>query len=299
MNNIIFNQTGGFPLETDTLDAMQVAYSIFNDLGNIAGNLSIISGCNDTGSSVTDGVVYINGELLKFQGGVKSANVVIVETSQSRVFEDGQSKPVYKTRYATFGSASQQWAWSSFTRINPIKEIQKAVVPVGMISMWSGSTGSIPSGWFLCNGSNGTPNLRDRFVVGAGGTYNVGDTGGAKDVTLTEAQMPSHKHSGSTNSNGSHSHTGKTALGGSHTHSISLKKGESDGGNSGNDLRPSNSYGQSVTQYTNSAGTHDHSINLNSAGAHTHSFETNQKGSSQSHENRPPYYALAYIMFKG
>ena len=44
--------------------------------------------------------------------------------------------------------------------------------------MWSGSIGAIPVGYYLCNGSNGTPDLRDRFVVGAGNTYAVGNTGG-------------------------------------------------------------------------------------------------------------------------
>ena len=65
----------------------------------------------------------------------------------------------------------------------------------GMIMLWSGSEGNIPSGWVICNGSNSTPDLRDRFVVGAGNAYGVGDTGGADSVTLTESQMPSHRHS--------------------------------------------------------------------------------------------------------
>jgi hypothetical protein len=51
-------------------------------------------------------------------------------------------------------------------------------IPAGSIIMWSGSIGAIPVGYYLCNGSNGTPDLRDRFVVGAGNTYAVGNTGG-------------------------------------------------------------------------------------------------------------------------
>jgi hypothetical protein len=53
-----------------------------------------------------------------------------------------------------------------------------SAVPAGGIIMWSGSIGSIPTGYVLCNGSNGTPDLRDRFVVGAGNTYSVGNNGG-------------------------------------------------------------------------------------------------------------------------
>ena len=55
-----------------------------------------------------------------------------------------------------------------------------------MIMIWSGSAASIPVGWALCNGGNGTPNLQDRFVVGAGSAYGVGVTGGSKDAVVVE-----------------------------------------------------------------------------------------------------------------
>ena len=67
-------------------------------------------------------------------------------------------------------------------------------VPSGVIVMWSGSAGNIPAGWALCNGSSGTPDLRGRFVLGGGGTYNPGATGGEEEVTLTKSQIPSHTH---------------------------------------------------------------------------------------------------------
>ena len=69
-----------------------------------------------------------------------------------------------------------------------------ATIPAGLISMWSGSIGSIPSGWYLCDGSNGTPNLTDRFIIGAGSTYAVNGTGGISSVTLTTSNMPAHTH---------------------------------------------------------------------------------------------------------
>jgi hypothetical protein len=95
-------------------------------------------------------------------------------------------------------------------------------VPSGVITMWSGSVVSIPSGWLLCDGTNGTPDLRDRFIVGAGGTYTVNDTGGADSVQLSGSEMPSHSHgSGSlhTDSDGNHSHGGTAETAGSHGHS--------------------------------------------------------------------------------
>lgn len=67
-------------------------------------------------------------------------------------------------------------------------------VPFGVIAMWSGNADSIPPGWQLCDGTNGTPDLRDKFVLGAGGECAPGDTGGKKTVTLTVAQLPKHSH---------------------------------------------------------------------------------------------------------
>lgn len=67
-------------------------------------------------------------------------------------------------------------------------------VPSGCILLWSGTTNNIPNGWALCDGQNGTPDLRDKFVLGAGTTYAAGTTGGSETVTLTIAQIPSHSH---------------------------------------------------------------------------------------------------------
>lgn len=68
--------------------------------------------------------------------------------------------------------------------------------PSGGIIMWSGTSGNIPAGWVLCDGSNGAPDLRDRFIVGAGSTYAEGAVGGEATHVLTTAEMPSHNHSG-------------------------------------------------------------------------------------------------------
>lgn len=68
------------------------------------------------------------------------------------------------------------------------------ILPTGCIVLWSGSESDVPDGFLLCNGQNGTPDLRGRFVLGSGEKYSVGDTGGEEEVALTVEQMPKHRH---------------------------------------------------------------------------------------------------------
>lgn len=67
-------------------------------------------------------------------------------------------------------------------------------IPIGCAMLWTGGIDNIPEGWHICDGTNGTIDLRDRFVLGGGGTHTVGETGGSETVTLTVEQMPSHAH---------------------------------------------------------------------------------------------------------
>ena len=127
----------------------------------------------------------------------------------------------------------------------------KDKTPVGVIVMWSGS--NIPTDWALCDGTNGTPDLRNRFIVGAGDEYAIGAIGGDKEVALTIAQMPRHQH-------GVKGYAGEWRNGlpnfGAHINAGTI--------------------GPSSSATTLVGGQSD--------------------GTTQPHENRPPYYALAYIM---
>lgn len=124
MNRIDFNQSVGFPLETDILAEMQTAWQLLNALGAVVGNFSIISGCNVVGSSVTDGVVYINGEVLKFQGGIATSKVIIKEDITALEFEDLTTKEVIFTRYVKFGTGDVEYNWADFSRGLETKTIQ-------------------------------------------------------------------------------------------------------------------------------------------------------------------------------
>ena len=98
------------------------------------------------------------------------------------------------------------------------KDYVDTAMPVGVILMWSGSADTIPAGFTLCDGSNGTPDLRNRFVIGAGGTYAVGAKGGAASVDLSH----SHNYEGTTDSShGDEISKAGSGVGGAHTHTYS------------------------------------------------------------------------------
>ena len=184
-------------------------------------------------------------------------------------------------------------------------------IPSGIITMWSGASNAIPSGWWLCDGNNGTPDLRNRFIVGAGSSYGVGNTGGSDTVTLGSNQMPSHTHgfSLSANSNGNHSHSYSgttsryTSASGSGTiHGQGSATGVFTRTDTGYVQAGSNDYNIDTLWTMNVGGgeshSHTYSGSTSSGGAHTHSISgsISNTGGGQAHENRPPYYALCFIM---
>jgi microcystin-dependent protein len=260
---------------------------------------------------------------------------------------------------AAIGTSTTQLATTAFVQNS---------IPVGLITLWSGSIASIPSGWALCNGSSGTPDLRDRFVVGAGSAYAVAATGGFNTITLDTTQIPSHTHTGTTaatdlshthtgsgttgGNNVDHSHTGSgttsgfsndhthsgtTAGVGDHAHVLATAPSENASprypwgasGSSGSEKQTSGGVYTAALPLSSGAGahshsfstggqsanhthtysfttsgqstSHNHSFSFTTSGAsvsmsHTHTFTSNATGGGLAHENRPPYYALAYIM---
>jgi hypothetical protein len=179
-----------------------------------------------------------------------------------------------------------------------------SLVPLGAILMWSGTT--TPDGWQLCNGTDlpstsplrpnitKTPDLRDRFIVGAtsggDGVYpgvGVNQTGGSADAVVV-----SHGHAGSTTDpQGEHRHfvgTFGTNLGRIENYGNNLAARFTLSGFVGNDPRQ---------DYTGGGSTNDANVGgSSSAGSHSHNVTVTPQGVSGLNQNLPPYHALAFIM---
>ena len=136
----------------------------------------------------------------------------------------------------------------------------------GMILLWYGDTSNIPGGWVLCDGNNSTPDLRDRFVMGAGNNFNPGDTGGSNSVTLSEANLPSHRHFVVSN-----------ALGGQNRTNSNVS--------ANNQVRKGTGAGNLYESY-----------NLASTGSDAAAGRSSAVGSGTPFDNKPNYHALCYIM---
>jgi hypothetical protein len=224
------------------------AFFVGNFLGNITGNLSVGGAntqvlFNSNGNvGAAGGLTYNSGSnTLGILGTVSTQNLVVSGTTQLVGVATASTAPT--------GTANNQVATTAFVANNG--------VPSGCILLWSGSIISIPSGWYLCDGTNSTPDLRDRFIVGAGSIYNVAATGGSANAILV-----SHTHTATVTDPG-HRHTALNQVG--------------------------PSFGQPQGGVTQSAGFTGNATTGITVGIST-------EGSSGTNANLPPYYALAYIM---
>ena len=223
-------------------------------------------------------------------------------TSRSNLFVDQNSTLSGSVTINTVPTASTADNYNFLVHDSNkvMRQVNAAPIPVGGIIMWSGTIANIPSGWELCNGSNGTPDLRNKFIVGAhsdlsgeaktsvegsstftqtGGNISHGHGGSTQATTLSSNQIPAHTHTykdsyfievhnpgvGSGGAIGGIDYVGPTQYKGS---------GDSDNDNT-------RVYWRNGTTNANSTNgaSHDHNITANN--------------------HLPPYFALAYIMYTG
>lgn len=296
MNRQNFEAKDRFPLSTQTLTFMQDMILASAQLALIGGDNYILSGCEATDNNVAPGIIVINGEIMPFEGGTSVPTITIVETCKS-VSANGltfeKARISRKARFAT-GSGPNYYSWGDFKPLrtnkqleevkatvkyvdDEIAKIQSGSIPTGVIVMWSGSEAEIPAGWALCDGheykpGKFTPNLSGKFVAGFNRQdedYNkIGKTGGLAKVSIGIDEMPRHNHLTTSKSVDSEVEEGKYGL--------IRRSAETDGSvtpyksdNPGKGIQPDITIPPMSILY---------------------------QGNGVAHENRPPYYVLAFII---
>lgn len=233
---------------------------------------------NDNGSPLSGGLIYTyqsgsSTPLATYtdnNGNIANANPIVLDTA-GRVPNEIWMFAGYTYKFVIKTSANV--LIQTLDNLYPILQNSTAVgdtIPAGLIAMWSGSTGSIPSGWLLCDGTNGTPNLRNSFIVGAGDTYSVNATGGSADSIVV-----------------------------SHTHTATSTSVVTDPGHTHNIQNQTQGTTDSEIQSNRGSGTNQYVAPTDSAttGITVATTTTNAStGVSGTNANLPPYYALAFIM---
>lgn len=239
------NRRNQFPLDIETLEALQNNTSLAAAIGNLTGSdKAILCGCD--GTPRTEGYVWmktprapITGELLYYPGGGAGSDrdqCHIVEDDSDITIDSTTYAEAYTTRHLANGAGATTYTFGTFAKvtlaglldkiqeqhdnIEALKNNAQYTFVRGMIMLWSGKgEKTIPNGWALCDGSTyqtidgetvETPDLRDKFVMGAkyypsgteelGALLNVGVTGGSashshtSSLTMTASDVPPHRH---------------------------------------------------------------------------------------------------------
>lgn len=314
------NESGKFPLTTDSLDFIQDQIKLVYGLTDLAGKFIIIR----EPSGIFPGLVIVNGELLPLTGSKssKTTKILVSQVDKTITVGDGtEFDGIVRTeRMAMYpnetrdiggvkgdinmgsriGSApgTGEYALSKFTVLknmqtlmSELDEAKKHLMPKGAITMWSGTVDTIPTGWALCDGQNGTPNLQGRFVIGYGiytaespsVTYPTGSTGGKRTVKLEVQHMPAHNHNITRSTTDVDVYT--------EYEGVRPKFGGNDGGNA---TIPDSSCFEIADG--NGANGNDLTAAQLFPTTHRHKLTLYSSGGGQAHDNMPPYYALAYIM---
>lgn len=299
MDSINWMGGANFPNSTQTMAMLQGMAQLAGSLGLLGGDNYILKGCDEKAGIVSAGIIILDGMPYAFEGGAKKDKIRIKEEKQTLI-AFGKEYPEARTKRSVIFDDSGTHVWGDLKKVLTNKELEKKFenikgTPLGITEMWVGYLDKIPSNYKICNGDYlgkeeypelynviGTihgstsadnfalPDMRQMFVVGHDNRHEdykaVGKTGGKEKVELKEEEMPKHGHpySDDTNAQGRFP-----------------------------DIEPGFPRTIGGHSQTNSSGS--------SSGSGT-VYVTGSTGGVKNgpdvvgHENRPPFFTVAYIM---
>lgn len=334
--NYLSQDGNDFPLDCETFDNIQKNAHMAEILGNIGGPKLFLTGCKKSGNNYSAGYVFVKttaypeGEVLRWPGGKVTNNTVYVSTTNTSVTVNGTTySAAYTTRVLTAtnpGGGADSFNFSEFVHVEDNRPL------IGEIKMFAGTSDNLPSNYKLCVGQElekdeypllyavigdmynegpcsvgdgksvydppregyfRLPDLRGRFIVGYSreyvfgyNTYKIANAGGEVDVKLTSEQcaMPMHSHEA----------TGTIEGSGNHYHGTIGERTTNS---------PYGVYSSTNNNYGSSGGIDkdNYTFKTSTDGYHTHDIRITMNGREvenayKAHENRPPYYVMAYII---
>jgi microcystin-dependent protein len=281
--NVVWLDTSGSTTIKKIWDPIALAWIPLTQSGTVAGDnwgtQVVVSDATLVGQGTTGTPLKIaqqaatSGQVLGWSGSTwhpvnqSTGGITSVATDTTLIGNGTVGTPLKIAQQAA--NPGQALVWNG-TTWSPAFPTISGLFSRGMIMMWSGTIATIPSGWVLCDGTNGTPSMAGMFVVNynaSDGDYNaIGNTGGSKTVALTDVQNGPHNHG--VNDPG-HTHPLATGV---------LLALPGTGPWSGGGPNP--------------GGT----STLGNTGSNSTGITIQDSGTGAPHENRPPYYVLAYIM---
>ncbi|MBR4997573.1 MAG: tail fiber protein [Bacteroidaceae bacterium] len=311
--NYLTQSNKDFPLDCETLDYIAKNIAIVEALGNIGGDKVILSGCEPTngGSVRSEGYVFLktndfpNGEILRWEGGASTR--MYLKKEDVSVVADGYDYPkAYTRRTLAPGLGEESYLWSDFSNIQTNVELSAKLAtlenqlngiagePLGVVKMWAGPT--LPDGYIYCDGTaypNGTGTNKEyaKLYAVLGDTFNSAPNSNGKVESTSTGyfRVPDLRGRFIVGYNGNDSDYNKNGkCGGEKTHTLTT-----------NEI-PSHTHGQNLWAEGNNdwkGGGNASPKNATSKfNATTPYGNTNATGGGLAHENRPPYYVLAYII---
>ncbi|MBQ0075111.1 MAG: tail fiber protein [Prevotella sp.] len=327
MERVIGNYTSqenrSFPLDCETLEAIQNNIDMLGALGNMVGDKTILSGCQPKANGGREeGYVFLKttaypmGEVLHFAGSSENSDYLHLVTSNGNVTQGEVTyNGAYTTRQVAQGTGAERWAWAELKEPVDIEAIAASLreqmasiqvemakikpVPLGVVEMYSGS--AIPDNYAICDGQAFSQALYPELYAVLGTKFNKADTAAGMfclpdlrgRFIVGQGSDADYNTIGKTGGEKTHLLTPQETAMVDHNHTATCSQGGehshkiySESGNDGGS-------GQ------HELGGGDNGVYTGSAGSHTHTIGIGQSGSwnaSKAHENRPPYFVLFYIM---